>query len=102
MKILCTTEASLNRPEVRRWRDRMGIIKPQGEVVIVLPCSMRKPYSQSKSHRIFMRATKNLSGGNFNFSFWYMSKGTGPDFILYNLMMFPQLRLVPGGNRSHG
>lgn len=59
MKILCTTEASLNRPEVRRWRDRMGIIKPQGEVVIVLPCSMRKPYSQSKSHRIFMRATKN-------------------------------------------
>ena len=60
MKILCTIEASLYRPEVRRWRDRMGHIKPQGEVVIVLPCSMRKPYSQSKSHRIFMRATKNF------------------------------------------
>ena len=60
MKILCITETSLNRPEVRRWRDRMSNIKPQGEVVIVLPCSMRKPYSQSKSHRIFMRVTKNF------------------------------------------
>ena len=38
----------------------MAHIKPQGEVVIVLPCSMRKPYSQSKSHRIFMRVTKNF------------------------------------------
>ncbi len=60
MKILCTIEESLNRPEVRRWRDRMIHMKPQGEVVIALPCSMRKPYSQSKSHRIFMRATKNF------------------------------------------
>ena len=60
MKIQCTIEESLNRPEVRRWRDRMGHMKPQGNVVIVLPCSMRKPYSQSKSHRIFMRATKNF------------------------------------------
>ena len=38
----------------------MSNIKPQGEVVIVLPCSMRKPYSQSKSHRIFMSVTKNF------------------------------------------
>ena len=38
----------------------MALIKPQGEVVIVLPCSMRKPYSQSKSHRIFMSVTKNF------------------------------------------
>jgi archaeosine synthase alpha-subunit len=38
----------------------MGHLKPQGEVVVVLPCSMRKPYSQSKSHRIFIRATKGF------------------------------------------
>jgi len=36
----------------------MRHLEPQGEVVVVLPCSMRKPYSQSKSHLVFMRATK--------------------------------------------
>jgi archaeosine synthase alpha-subunit len=36
----------------------MSLLEPQGEVVVVLPCSMKKPYSQSKSHTIFMRATK--------------------------------------------
>lgn len=60
MKILCTTEASLHRPEARRWRERMRLLKPQGEVVVVLPCSMRKPYSQSQSHQIFIRATKGF------------------------------------------
>lgn len=60
MKILCVTEESLHRPEARRWRERMVHLKPQGEVVVVLPCSMRKPYSQSKSHRIFTRATKGF------------------------------------------
>ncbi|HNS26127.1 MAG TPA: DUF5591 domain-containing protein, partial [Methanobacteriaceae archaeon] len=32
--------------------------EPLGGVVVVLPCSMRKPYSQSKSHLVFMRVTK--------------------------------------------
>ncbi|MCE5213824.1 MAG: DUF5591 domain-containing protein [Methanobacterium sp.] len=58
MKVLCTTELAINRPEARRWRDRMINLDPQGEVVVILPCSMRKPYSQSKTHRTFMRATK--------------------------------------------
>lgn len=60
MKVLCVTEEAIHRPEVRRWRDRMKHLEPQGEVVVVLPCSMRKPYSQSKSHAIFMRATKGF------------------------------------------
>lgn len=60
MKIQCTTEASLHRPEARRWRERMHNLKPHGDVVVILPCSMRKPYSLSKSHRIFMRATKGF------------------------------------------
>ncbi|HTX60817.1 MAG TPA: DUF5591 domain-containing protein [Methanobacterium sp.] len=58
MKVLCVTELSLQRPEVRRWMERMNHLEPQGDVVVVLPCSMKKPYSQSKSHTIFMRATK--------------------------------------------
>ncbi len=60
MKVPCITEESLYRPEARRWRDRMGLLQPLGDVVVVLPCSMRKPYSSSKSHAIFMRATKNV------------------------------------------
>ncbi|BDZ68203.1 pseudouridine synthase [Methanobacterium ferruginis] len=60
IKVLCTTETSLNRPEARRWRERMKLLDPMGEVVVVLPCSMRKPYSSSKSHRIFTQATKGL------------------------------------------
>lgn len=60
MKILCTIEESLHRPEARRWRERMSHLEPQGEVLVVLPCSMRKPYSQSKSHRIFMGATRHF------------------------------------------
>nr|WP_319372902.1 DUF5591 domain-containing protein [uncultured Methanobacterium sp.] len=60
IKVLCTTETSLNRPEARRWRERMKLLEPLGEVVVVLPCSMRKPYSASKSHHVFIQATKGL------------------------------------------
>lgn len=60
MKIPCIIDESLYRPEVSRWRERMSLLEPLGEVVVVLPCSMRKPYSSSKSHSIFMRATKNV------------------------------------------
>ncbi|HEY0196444.1 MAG TPA: DUF5591 domain-containing protein [Methanobacterium sp.] len=60
MKVLCVTEQAIHRPEIRRWRERMKHLKPLGEVVVVLPCSMRKPYSQSKSHMTFMRATKGF------------------------------------------
>ncbi len=60
IKVLCTTETSLNRPEARRWRERMKLLDPLGDVVVVLPCSMRKPYSSSKSHHIFTQATKGI------------------------------------------
>jgi archaeosine synthase len=60
MEVICVTDQALHRPEARRWRERMAHLEPRGEVVVVLPCSMRKPYSQSKSHRIFMRATKGF------------------------------------------
>lgn len=60
IKVPCITEVSLNRPEVRRWRARMKLLEPLGDIVVVLPCSMRKPYSSSKSHRIFMPVTKGV------------------------------------------
>jgi archaeosine synthase alpha-subunit len=60
IKVLCNTESSLNRPEARRWRERMRFLEPLGNVVVVLPCSMRKPYSTSQSHHIFLQATRGL------------------------------------------
>ena len=58
MRVICSNNESLYRPEVVRWRDRMTMMKPLGDVVVVLPCSMKKPYSNSKSHQAFKRATR--------------------------------------------
>ncbi len=60
MKVPCIIEESLFRPEAVRWRDRMGLLEPMGDTVVILPCSMRKPYSSSRSHLIFMRVTKGI------------------------------------------
>ncbi|WP_370004871.1 DUF5591 domain-containing protein [Methanothermobacter sp. KEPCO 2] len=60
MKVICSIEESLHRPEAVRWRERMKLMKPLGEVVVVLPCSMKKPYSTSRSHRKFMRVTRGF------------------------------------------
>lgn len=60
MKVLCSSEESLYRPEAIRWRNRMGLLNPIGDAVVILPCSMRKPYSNSKSHQIFMKVSKRI------------------------------------------
>lgn len=60
MKVLCITEESLFRPEAVRWRKRMNLLEPLGDAMVILPCSMRKPYSSSRSHLIFMKATKGI------------------------------------------
>ena len=60
MKVPCITEQSLFRVEAVRWRERMNLLRPLGDVIVILPCSMRKPYSNSRSHKIFMKATKGI------------------------------------------
>ncbi len=60
MKVLCSSEESLYRPEAVRWRQRMKLLKPLGDALVILPCSMRKPYSHSKSHQIFMQASRRI------------------------------------------
>lgn len=59
-KIPCISELSLNRPEVVRWQERMTLLEPFSDTIVVLPCSMKKPYSQSKSHTLFRKYTKGL------------------------------------------
>ena len=59
MKVICSCEESLYRPEAVRWRQRMEMMKPLGESVVLLPCSMKKPYSNSKSHQKFRKLTRS-------------------------------------------
>lgn len=52
------TRTSLTRPEIVRFRKRVEsrASKPHGaRVLLLLPCSARKPYSSSQSHRLFER-----------------------------------------------
>ncbi|MBE6499778.1 MAG: pseudouridine synthase [Methanobrevibacter thaueri] len=60
MKVICSSEESLYRPEAVRWRQRMGMMKPLGDTVVLLPCSMKKPYSNSKSHQKFRKLTRSF------------------------------------------
>ena len=59
MKVICSSEESLYRPEAVRWRQRMEMMEPLGESVVLLPCSMKKPYSNSKSHQKFRKITRS-------------------------------------------
>lgn len=60
MKVICSSEQSLYRPEAVRWRERMKLMKPLGDTVVLLPCSMKKPYSNSKSHMRFRKVTRSF------------------------------------------
>ncbi|MHA1972712.1 MAG: DUF5591 domain-containing protein [Candidatus Hodarchaeales archaeon] len=56
-KLLCTDETDFTRPEVSRFRERVKkrYYPKEGLFgLIFLPCSARKPYSQSKSHSAFL------------------------------------------------
>jgi len=53
---------SLSRAEFQRYRRRVleAYRKPESaETLLILPCSARKPYSQSRSHRLFAEHTRN-------------------------------------------
>ncbi len=55
-RFYCNSKASLFRPDV--WRFRRRVMErwepaPHKKVLLLIPCSARKPYYTSKSHRIF-------------------------------------------------
>lgn len=53
------SKESLTRPDVLRWRRRLRerYSRPRGaKVLLLIPCSARKPYSMSQSHRRFRDA----------------------------------------------
>ena len=52
------TAESLSRIEVTRFAERVltRFNPPKADVLLLLPCSARKPYSTSRSHRLFIEA----------------------------------------------
>ena len=61
------SKESLHRPEVARWRERLleRYSRPQSaRILLLLPCSARKPYSLSASHRRFREAVRASGAAN--------------------------------------
>ena len=58
-----TSQLGFNRPEVRYWRQRIRQYRPPppASVLLLLPCSARKPYLASKSHQLFRRELRECS-----------------------------------------
>ncbi|ASJ10549.1 RNA-binding protein [Thermococcus sp. P6] len=59
------SDASVRRPEVRRWHERVleRFEPPENtELVLLLPCSAKKPYSSSRSHILYRKAIKEALG----------------------------------------
>lgn len=64
--LLATSMESMHRVEVTRFASRVRERYRFGgdaDVLLLLPCSARKPYSTSKSHRLFARALKDFRTG---------------------------------------
>ncbi|PKK81246.1 MAG: hypothetical protein CVT47_03430, partial [Thermoplasmata archaeon HGW-Thermoplasmata-2] len=58
-QMLASSKESIYRPEVERFRRRIAerYAKPESaSVLLLLPCSAKKPYSLSKSHQAFREA----------------------------------------------
>lgn len=60
------SKESLHRPDVARWRSRMRerYERPgSARILLLIPCSAKKPYSFSSSHRRFREAVRNSGAG---------------------------------------
>jgi archaeosine synthase len=64
--LYCTDHTDFSRPEVNRFRKRVKetfLIKPYVQGILFLPCSAKKPYSQSKSHQFFLSTIRRTIKG---------------------------------------
>lgn len=54
----CNTTQALRRPEIKAYKEKIsGYRKPENKrVLVLLPCSAKKPYHISKSHKAFASA----------------------------------------------
>jgi archaeosine synthase len=80
--LIATTKDSLIRPEIRRFQER--VIQryekpPCARILLLLPCSAKKPYSFSKSHKLFRERILNLDNS----------------FVVHEVILTSPLGLVP-------
>ena len=62
-RFYCNSKQSLYRPDVLRFRKRIMerySPPPHKRVLLLLPCSARKPYSRSRSHRMFAEVIRSV------------------------------------------
>ncbi len=81
-RFACNTPQSLQRPDVVRHRRRMSDryrAPDHKRILVLLPCSARKPYFTSRSHRRFIEAIR--SGDHFG--------------LVHELILTSPLGLVP-------
>lgn len=81
-RFACNTSQSLHRPDVVRHRRRVAERYQAPEhkrILVLLPCSARKPYFTSRSHRRFIEAIR--SGDHFG--------------LVHELILTSPLGLVP-------
>lgn len=63
---LASSKESLWRPDIERFRRRLSerYIPPASpEILVLLPCSARKPYSTSRTHRMFIESIRRTGLG---------------------------------------
>lgn len=80
--LIATTKDALARPEVRRFQERVlqRFEKPaSAQILLLLPCSAKKPYSFSKSHRLFKDCLLRLAN----------------PFVVHEVIITSPLGLVP-------
>ena len=80
--LIATTKDALTRPEVRRFQERViqRYRKPEStKVLLLLPCSARKPYSFSKSHMLFREQLMDIRN----------------PFVVHEMILTSPLGLVP-------
>jgi len=54
--LLACSQESLNRPEILRFGERViERLNKRDEILLLLPCSARKPYSRSRSHKTILK-----------------------------------------------
>ncbi len=81
-QLISTTKHSLFRPEIIRFQNRVlkRYSKPNStKILLLLPCSAKKPYSFSKSHKILREAQYNLRN----------------PFIIHEVIITSPLGIVP-------
>ncbi|MCK4995460.1 MAG: DUF5591 domain-containing protein [Thermoplasmatales archaeon] len=81
-KVYANSKESLLRPDIRRFQKRVIVNykKPKSaKILLLLPCSAKKPYSFSKSHKFFR--DKLISSGN--------------PFVVHEVIVTSPMGLVP-------